>query len=166
MRVAAVPGLAVRAVRTVRAVRAVRATLVAYAGRAGQAVRGARGVAAVAGLCVALSACGGSGDVEAATLSARIEALEAQIALRIGPALCRADEDCRALPIGALACGGPSRFLPYSVVGTDESALERAAEEHRRLSAEQVKAAGTVGPCMMLSPPLPRCERSRLACTF
>jgi len=119
-----------------------------------------------AALCVALSACGGSSEVEAATLGARIEALEAEIQLRIGPALCKADEDCRALPIGALACGGPSKFLPYSVVATDETALERVAEQHRRLSAEQVRAEGTVGPCMMLSPPLPRCERSRLSCTF
>jgi len=134
--------------------------------RAAAVVRVVRAVALAAGLCAALSACGGSGEVEAATLGARIEALEAEIRLRIGPALCKADEDCRALPIGALACGGPSRFLPYSAVGTDEAALERTAEDHRRLSAEQVRAEGTVGPCMMLSPPLPRCERSRLACTF
>jgi hypothetical protein len=135
-------------------------------GKAGRATRVLRAVARAAVLSAGLSACGGSADVQAATLGARIDALEAEIKVRIGPALCRADEDCRALPIGALACGGPSRFLPYSVVGTDEAALERAAGEHRRLSAEKVKAEGTMGICMMLSPPVPRCERSRLACTF
>lgn len=125
-----------------------------------------RAVALVAGLAILLSACGVLGGVEAAPLGAQIGALETEIRLKIGPARCQADEDCRALPIGALACGGPSAFLPYSVVGTDQAGLERAAEAHRRLSAEQVRADGRLGPCMMLSPPLPRCERARSTCTF
>jgi hypothetical protein len=107
--------------------------------------------------------CGGTdaGDrLREATLETRIDLIEAQIKTRIGPALCNGDEDCRALPIGAQACGGPDRYLPYSVRATDEAALARLAEDHRRLSAESVAARGIVGVCRMVTAPQPYCERS------
>jgi hypothetical protein len=112
-----------------------------------------------------LAACGGGGTVEEVGLSVRIEAAETEIKTRIGPAVCSVDGDCRALPMGALACGGPSGFLPYSIRGTDEGALSRLSEEHQRLSREQLQASGAVvGPCIALLPPVPRCEPRQLSC--
>jgi hypothetical protein len=111
-----------------------------------------------------LAACGGS-KVEEVALSVRIEAAETEIRTRIGPAICSVDGDCRALPMGALACGGPSRFVPYSIRGTDEGALSRLSEEHQRLSREQLQASGPVaGPCIALLPAVPRCELVQLSC--
>ena len=106
-----------------------------------------------------LAACGGDDKIEEATLSVRIEATEAEIQTRIGPALCSLDSDCRALPMGALACGGPARFLPYSIRNTDEDELMRRSAEHQRLSAEQLAVSGpAVGPCIVPATPVPSCE--------
>jgi hypothetical protein len=116
--------------------------------------------AVVLAVAALLAACSGGDDkIDEATLSVRIEATEAEIQTRIGPALCSLDSDCRALPMGALACGGPSRFLPYSIRNTDVDELMRRSAEHQRLSAEQLAASGpAVGPCIALVPPLPSCE--------
>lgn len=109
------------------------------------------------------SACS-SNERDEAALQGRIEVIETEIKTRIGAALCTADSDCRALPIGALACGGPSRFLPYSIQNTDEGPLGRLSEDHRRLSAELVALRGTVGPCVALETPQAHCERSQASC--
>ena len=140
-------------------------------GRVGAAAWWARSVRAVALAAVAAvmaAGCGGtdaSDRVREVALETRIDLIEAEIKTRIGPALCNGDEDCRALPIGAQACGGPDRYLPYSVRATDEAALARLADDHRRLSAESVALRGVVGACRMTMPPQPYCERSApLAC--
>ncbi len=122
------------------------------------------GLAAV----VLATGCGGSDAVDrvqAAALGARIDAIEAQLRVQIGPAACTSDSDCRALPIGARACGGPDRFLPYSVRATDEAALARLAADHARLSAELLREQGAVGACVVAETPTAYCERSApLAC--
>ena len=127
---------------------------------AGRRLRAAAAVLAVLSLGAACS----SNEREETVLQSRIEVIEAEIRTRIGAALCTADSDCRALPIGALACGGPSRFLPYSIQNTDEGPLGRLSEDHRRLSAELVALRGTVGPCVVLQTPTADCERSQLSC--
>jgi hypothetical protein len=123
----------------------------------------ARVMLAAALAVVALAACG-SDKAEEVSLATRIDVIEAEAKTRIGPAACLVDSDCRALPMGALACGGPSKFLPYSIRGTDEGALTRLSADHQRLSAEQVAASGTVGPCIALAAPVPRCELVALSC--
>jgi hypothetical protein len=113
-----------------------------------------------------LSACGGGGDaVQEATLETRIAALEVEVKTRIGPAVCAVDADCRALPMGARPCGGPSEYLPYSIRGTDEGALARLSADHRRLSAELDAQRQAVGTCEALAEPTPYCQASApLAC--
>jgi hypothetical protein len=117
-------------------------------------------LAALAALTLVLSSCSSADKVDQELLRARIDVIETEIKTRIGAALCTADSECRGLPIGALACGGPSRYLPYSIQGTDEGPLGRLSEDHRRLSAELVAAQGTVGPCVVLPVPTAFCERS------
>ena len=41
----------------------------------------------------------------------------------VGDASCTESGQCRTLPIGAVACGGPQDYLPYSTSRTDEKAL-------------------------------------------
>jgi hypothetical protein len=122
-----------------------------------------RRLLAAALVALSLAACG-SDKVEEVSLATRIDLIEAEAKTRIGPAICSIDSDCRALPMGALACGGPSRFLPYSIRGTDEGVLTRLSADHQRLSAEQVAAAGTVGVCIAVVPGVPRCELVTLSC--
>jgi hypothetical protein len=119
-----------------------------------------RGAAAIVAVAALLGACGGS-RVGDASLERRIEATGVEIRTRIGAAACRDDGDCRALPLGALACGGPSRFVAYSVRDTDEGALARLSAEHQALSARRLAAgAPQAGICVALAPPVPRCEAS------
>jgi hypothetical protein len=128
--------------------------------------RGGRVALAATLALAALSACGGgSGSVQEASLETRIAAIDAEVKTRIGPAVCSVDGDCRALPMGALACGGPSEYLPYSIRGTDEGALSRLSADHQRLSAELNAQRQAVGPCIALVPPTPTCQTSApLAC--
>ena len=122
-----------------------------------------RRLLAAALAALALAACG-SDKVEEVSLATRIDVIEAEAKTRIGPAACLVDSDCRALPMGALACGGPSRFLPYSIRGTDEGVLTRLSADHQRLSAEQVAGAGTGSICIAVVPGVPRCELATLSC--
>ncbi len=109
----------------------------------------------------ALAGCGGSSDkVEAVTLQARIDVIEAEVRTRIGPAACSSDGECRVLPMGALACGGPASFVPYSIRATDEGALGRLSTDHQALSAEQLKQRAALGPCVVLPVPAAYCELS------
>jgi hypothetical protein len=108
----------------------------------------------------ALAGCSGSDKLEAVTLQARIDIIEAEVRTRIGPAACTSDGECRVLPMGALACGGPSSFVPYSIRATDEGALGRLSADHRALSAEQQKERAAVGPCIALPVPEAYCELS------
>ncbi len=116
--------------------------------------------AAVLAIALGVAGCGGSDALGQAVLATRIDVIEAEIRTRIGPAACLVDEDCRALPLGALACGGPSGYVPYSIRGTDEGALSRLSADHQRLSAEQVAQQGRFGTCVAVPVPTAYCERS------
>jgi hypothetical protein len=131
--------------------------------------RVARSLAA-GGLALSLAACGGVGQqveqtvqdgaasAQQTVLRARIDLVEAQIVAGINLAACTSDAQCRALPIGAMACGGPGRYLAYSISNTDEGTLAGLAADHRRLSAELLAAQQAIGPCVMVEPGRPSCE--------
>ena len=119
-----------------------------------------RAAAASFAALVMLLGCGASSTVDAVTLQARIDLVEAEVRTRIGPAACTADTDCRVLPMGALACGGPSQYVPYSIRATDEGALARLSTEHQALTAQQLAARSAVGTCVALSKPTAYCELS------
>ena len=73
----------------------------------------------------------------------------------IGDAACRDDTQCRTLPVGSLACGGPASYLPWSTLRSDEAALKAAAAplaQHRPGSAR-----GEMSICRVLPDPGARC---------
>jgi hypothetical protein len=128
---------------------------------------------AAAGACCAallVAACGGdkveevSQSAQAAVLTARIEAVELEIGAKIGPAICVSNDDCRTLPMGALACGGPADYRVYSTQSTDVAGLQRLADEHQRLSRDRLALQQAVGPCVAALPPQTDCNRSSLNC--
>ena len=45
----------------------------------------------------------------------------------IGDAACDDDSQCRTLPVGTKACGGPEYYLAWSTKRTDDAALRQAA---------------------------------------
>jgi len=72
------------------------------------------GSAAVCALALCAAACA------APTVA---DPVQAEIERLIGDAWCDHDSQCRTLPIGHKACGGPERWLPWSTKVTDETKL-------------------------------------------
>lgn len=77
----------------------------------------------------------------------------ARIRALIGPASCTESSQCRTLPVGAMACGGPQAYLPYSTSGTDEKALRALGEQHKAERQAEIKAGGMVSICRHLPDP-------------
>ena len=79
----------------------------------------------------------------------------------IGPATCADDNQCRVIGIGALPCGGPERYLPWSVSATDETALRDSAARYAEARRRHDESIGLASTCVVLPEPGVRCERSR-----
>ena len=87
-------------------------------------------------------------------------ALHAQVQRLIGRAACDSDAQCRTLPLGARACGGPETYVAWSVLGTDQAALQRAGERYGQWQAQQQARSGTMSICMVEVDPGAVCSRS------
>lgn len=77
----------------------------------------------------------------------------ARIRALAGSGACTESGQCRTLPVGAMACGGPESYLPYSVSGTDEKALRALAEQYRAERQAASKAGGMMSICRHLPDP-------------
>ena len=87
-------------------------------------------------------------------------ALHAQVQRLIGRAACDSDAQCRTLPLGARACGGPETYVAWSVLGTDQAALQRAGDRYGQWQARQQARSGTMSICMVEVDPGAVCSRS------
>ena len=64
---------------------------------------------------------------------------------------CATASDCRALPVGRKACGGPRAYVVYCPASTDESALRAKIGELDRADMEANR--GAVSDCMLVTEP-------------
>ncbi len=88
-------------------------------------------------------------------------ALQADIRAEIGDARCEVDADCRTLPVGHKACGGPQQWLAWSG-GADRAG--RLEDLSRRLSALQQsrdERSGAVSNCQYNADPGAACRAGR-----
>jgi hypothetical protein len=93
--------------------------------------------------------------------SERIATLDAELRRLIGAAACDTGTDCRTLPLGAKPCGGPARYVVYSMRGLDEAAFRSVVTELNRLQRRQADAlarAGAVSDCSIVSDPGAECR--------
>jgi hypothetical protein len=79
----------------------------------------------------------------------------------IGPATCADDNQCRVIGIGALPCGGPERYVPWSVSATAETALRDSAARYAEVRRRHYESIGLSSTCVVQPEPGARCERSR-----
>ena len=79
----------------------------------------------------------------------------------VGDASCTANEQCRTLPIGHKACGGPEGYLVWSTAGTSESRLRALVESYNEARKREVQQSGRVSDCSMVADPGARCEAGR-----
>jgi len=89
--------------------------------------------------------------------------LRAQVQRLVGRAACDDDSQCRTLPLGARACGGPESYVAWSVLGTDQAALRRAGERYSQWQAQEQSRSGAMSICMIEIDPGAVCSRDTTA---
>lgn len=77
--------------------------------------------------------------------------LMAQVRALAKTAGCATAGDCRALPVGRKACGGPRAYVVYCPASTNESALRAKIAELDRADMEANR--GAVSDCMLVTEP-------------
>ena len=76
-----------------------------------------------------------------------------QIRAMIGNAACTDASQCRSLPVGARACGGPEAYLPYSTASLSEPALQALAARYKGEREAQNQASGMMSNCRFIPDP-------------
>ncbi|MBQ5950305.1 hypothetical protein [Massilia sp. ST3] len=66
---------------------------------------------------------------------------------------CSDNGQCRSLPVGAVACGGPSDYLPYSTLRTNEKEVRELAERYKAERQAQIVRSGMMSTCRHLPDP-------------
>ena len=77
----------------------------------------------------------------------------ADIRRQIGTPTCSDNAQCRTLPVGAMACGGPQEYLPYSTQKSDARALRALSERSYTETKAALTASGMVSTCMLKADP-------------
>jgi hypothetical protein len=83
--------------------------------------------------------------------------LRAELLRLIGPAPCRDDSQCRALPMGSKPCGGPEGYVAWSTAHTDGTKLQALAARYRDARAARNQRLGLMSDCAVVAEPLVRC---------
>jgi len=79
----------------------------------------------------------------------------------IGPARCTSDQQCRTLPVGAKACGGPAGYWAWSTEGTDAARLAALAARQADAQRRENEVSGLRSNCAMVSDPGAACVAGR-----
>ncbi|HEY9101000.1 hypothetical protein [Chitinimonas sp.] len=82
----------------------------------------------------------------------------------IGAARCQRDEQCKTVPAGAKACGGPAFYLPWSQDDGDAARIRQLAQQQSKERLEEIRAAGEMSDCRLIADPGAQCQSG--ACTL
>jgi hypothetical protein len=74
---------------------------------------------------------------------------------------CTSDAECRTVPVGGKACGGPTGYRAYSTKGADPAAVEALAQKEHELAMAEARASGRVSNCMILADPGAACVQGQ-----
>ncbi|MEY8879249.1 MAG: hypothetical protein AB9M60_22245 [Leptothrix sp. (in: b-proteobacteria)] len=84
-----------------------------------------------------------------------------RIRTEIGQPRCDDTAQCRTLPIGQKACGGPEAYLPWSTRVSDADRLQALAQQHSEARQAQNQARGLMSNCSVTPDPGAVCQRHR-----
>lgn len=73
---------------------------------------------------------------------------------------CDHDNQCKLIAVGVSACGGPQKYLAYSVKNSDVSKLKSTVALFNGKQRLQNKKNSTVGTCNEIMPPKTFCAKS------
>lgn len=79
----------------------------------------------------------------------------------IGPAACMADTQCRSLPVGAKACGGPAGYLAWSTQSGDAQRIAALAAQQADAERREIEASGLRSNCALVADPGVACVAGR-----
>lgn len=85
----------------------------------------------------------------------------AQMRQAIGDAPCRSDAQCRTVPAGAKACGGPAAWWAWSEAHTDGAQLKAWSQQLDRLQRKRFEASGEQSNCQVMPDPGAACVAQR-----
>jgi hypothetical protein len=115
-----------------------------------------------AALITAMAGCSGparnSAEPTPAAQTPPAATLRQQIQAEIGDASCDTSEQCRTLPVGHRACGGPESFLPYSTKRSDTAKLLDLAAQDSAASKAQNEQSGMMSTCQAITDPGSTCS--------
>lgn len=118
-----------------------------------QTGRGPRSLGALIFTLVAMACAGGqSSSVPARTTSQDLDSLRAVIQQAIG-VTAESTASCRLIAFGAKPCGGPWRYLVYSVEATDSVRLADLVDEYNQAEAKLNREQGRVSDCSVARRP-------------
>lgn len=84
-----------------------------------------------------------------------------QIRAEIGGAACDNNQQCRTLPVGNRACGGPETYLPYSTKVSDAAKLQRLASQQSNAQKEENTRSGMISTCQAIMDPGATCSAGK-----
>lgn len=111
-------------------------------------------------LALSLGACAAPA-AEPAVSAVPVARLQQQIEAAIGDAACSSSAQCRTLPIGARACGGPERYLAWSTQRSDAAQLDKLAQALKAQREAENARSGMASTCQFLMDPGAQCVAGR-----
>lgn len=87
--------------------------------------------------------------------------LGARITAEIGDAACDNASQCRTLPVGSKACGGPAGFLPWSSKRANGELLARLAAEQATAEKKVNENSGMMSTCSVEQDPGATCSAGK-----
>ncbi|MFC0250868.1 hypothetical protein [Massilia consociata] len=77
----------------------------------------------------------------------------ARLRAMVRDATCVESAQCRTVAVGAMACGGPESYLPYSIARSNEKAVRELGERYTNERLAQIKAEGMMSICRHIPDP-------------
>jgi len=74
---------------------------------------------------------------------------------------CDTSTQCRVLPVGNRACGGPSSYLIYSTKHSNNEEVEKLAEHITSLESQFNAQTGMMSICQHLTAPATQCSDNK-----
>ncbi len=89
--------------------------------------------------------------------SERLRFMEQEILAMIQDKSCQGERICGTIAFGSKPCGGPWKYLIYSLTPAEVEVLREKVEDYNVLEAEVNHREGKISDCFMVSPPPVTC---------
>lgn len=90
-------------------------------------------------------------------LATEIKQLEIQLKKAVADPACTQNSECKSIPVGAKACGGPLYYLIYSTNNTDHEKLTMLADAIKSKQRKHNMLTEATSDCAFLMPPALAC---------